>query len=321
MGVCYVSKGPQQIVVNSKLKNQDKNESNPKVNLLYVKTNQLIEFKNRIKQIYYSNSLRGISISNFLAVIRDTRKEKTLENKLSYLFKHISLTLVEEGALKDIITISFCKLSLIFPKSKKFKLICKLIYFFISRRNNECNKKRKKFINKIINYALISFDDEYYNEQNESMLKNMVKASIYSTKKLTLIITNILLFLSYFTLYFFITPVVFEIFFNFDDNKKKQLLVDKMDCDNIKQNDIEKTVIHILKLINPSFSRNLVMCHSLYYVCSPLKKYILNHPTQKIFELDDKNKTSFNEFLQKMDDIFCLDTILEFIYTNDTKEL
>lgn len=182
-------------------------------------------------------------------------------------------------------------------------------------------KKRKKFINKIINYALISFDDEYYNEQNESMLKNMVKASIYSTKKLTLIITNILLFLSYFTLYFFITPVVFEIFFNFDDNKKKQLLVDKMDCDNIKQNDIEKTVIHILKLINPSFSRNLVMCHSLYYVCSPLKKYILNHPTQKIFELDDKNKTSFNEFLQKMDDIFCLDTILEFIYTNDTKEL
>ena len=94
-----------------------------------------------------------------------------------------------------------------------------------------------------------------------------------------------------------------------------------MDCDNIKQNDIEKTVIHILKLINPSFSRNLVMCHSLYYVCCPLKNYILNHPTQKIFELDDKNKTSFNEFLQKMDDIFCLDTILEFIYTNDTKEL
>ena len=70
MGVCYVSKGPQQIVVNSKLKNQDKNESNPKANLLYVKTNQLIEFKNRIKQIYYSNSFRGILLSNFLAVIK-----------------------------------------------------------------------------------------------------------------------------------------------------------------------------------------------------------------------------------------------------------
>ena len=65
-------------------------------------------------------------------------------------------------------------------------------------------------MNKIINYALISFDDEYYNEQNESMIKNMVKASIYSTKKLTLIITNLLLFLSFFTIYFFLTPAVFE---------------------------------------------------------------------------------------------------------------
>ena len=46
MGVCYVSKGPQQIVVNSKLKNQDKNECNPKENLLFVKTNQLIKFIN-----------------------------------------------------------------------------------------------------------------------------------------------------------------------------------------------------------------------------------------------------------------------------------
>ena len=321
MGVCYVSKGSQQIVINSKLtKNQVKNDSNPSSNLLFVKTNQLIEFKNRIKQMYYANSFRGLSLENFLTIIKDTKKEKVLEKKLSYLFSHISLTLIEEGTLRDIITLSYCKLSLIFSKSKRFKMICKMIYFFISKRNNECNKKRKKFINKIINYSKISFDDEY-NEQNESMLKNMVKASIFSTKKLTLIITNILLFLSYFTIYFFMTPVVFEIFYNFNNDKIKELLVDKMDFDNIKQKDIEKNVYHIIKLINPSFSRNLFMCHSIYYVCCPLKQNILNHPTQKIFELDENNKTSFNEFLQKIDDIFCLDTILEFIYTDETKEL
>ena len=320
MGVCYVSKGPQQIVVNSKINKNQKSDISIKSNLLLIKTTQLIEFKNKIRQLYYSNSLRSITLNNFMTIIKDTKKEKILEKKLSYLFSHISLTLIEEGTLKDIITISFCKLSLIFPKSKKFKLIWKIIYFLISKRNNECNKKRKKFLNKIINYSLISFDDEYYNEQNESMIKNMVKASIYSTKKLTLIITHLLLFLTYFVLYFFITPSVFEIFYNFSENKIKELLVDKLDVDNIKQKDIEQIVFHILKLINPEFSRNLVMCHSLYYICCPLKKYILNHPTQKIFELDKNNKNAFNEFLKKIDDLFCVDNLLELIYSNETKE-
>jgi hypothetical protein len=205
MGVCYITKGPQQIVVNSKInKNQAKKDNNSNSNLLLIKTTQLIDFKNKLRQMYNSNSFRNITLNSFLTIIKDIKKEKILEKKLSYVFSHISLTSIEEGTLKDIITISFSKLSIIFPKSKKFKLIWKIIYFFICKRTSECNKKRKKFINKIINYSLISFDDEYYNEQNESMIKNMVKASIYSTKKLTLIITNLLLFLSYLTLYFFI---------------------------------------------------------------------------------------------------------------------
>ncbi len=323
MGVCYVSKGPQQIVVNSKLnKNQLKSDNgNTKTNLLLIKTTQLIDFKNKIRVMYYKNSFRGLTLNNFRTIIKDTKKDKNLDQKLSYLFNHISLTLIEEGTLKDIITISFCKLSLIFPKSKKFKLICKMIYFLLCKKTNECNKKRKKFLNKIINYALISFDDEYYNEQNESMIKNMMKASIYSTKKLTLIITNLLLFLSFFTIYFFVTPAVFEIFYNFNENKLKELLVDKSDVDNIKQNDVEQTVFHILKLINPNFSRNLFMAHGIYYICCPLKKYILNHPTQKIFELDENNKYAFNEFLKKIDDIFSLESIIELIYSSETKEM
>ena len=323
MGVCYVSKGPQQIVVNSKLnKNQLKSDNgNTKTNLLLIKTTQLIDFKNKIRVMYYKNSFRGLTLNNFKTIIKDTKKDKNLDQKLSYLFNHISLTLIEEGTLKDIITISFCKLSLIFPKSKKFKLICKMIYFLLCKKTNECNKKRKKFLNKIINYALISFDDEYYNEQNESMIKNMMKASIYSTKKLTLIITNLLLFLSFFTIYFFVTPAVFEIFYNFNENKLKELLVDKSDVDNIKQNDVEQIVFHILKLINPNFSRNLFMAHGIYYVCCPLKKYILNHPTQKIFELDENNKYAFNEFLKKIDDIFSLESIIELIYSSETKEI
>jgi len=322
MGVCYVFKGPHQIVINSKLKeNQMKNENHPQRKLLLIKTTQLIEFKNKIRQMYYSNSFRGITLNNFMLIIRDTKKEKLLVNKLLYLFSNISLNLIEEGALKDVIAISFNKFSLIFPKSKKFKIICKMIYFFISKRTNECNKKRKKFLNKIINYSLISFDDEYYHEQNESLIKNMVKASIYSTKKLTLIITNFLLFISYFTLYFFITPAVFEIFYNFDQNKMKSLLVEKKDIDNIKQRDIEQLVWHILKLINPALSRNLFMTHALYYVCSPLKKYILNHPTQKIFEIDESNKNAFGEFLKKIDEIYNLEAILELLYSNETKEV
>ena len=130
MGVCYVSKGPQQIVVNSKLnKNQVKSDISLKSNLLLIKTTQLIDFKNKIRQLYYNNSLRNIALNNFMTIIKDTKKEKILEKKLSYLFSHISLNIIEEGTLKDILTISYCKLSIIFPKSKKFKLIWKIIYF------------------------------------------------------------------------------------------------------------------------------------------------------------------------------------------------
>ena len=108
MGVCYVSKGSaQQIVVNSKInKNQVKNECSIKSNLLLIKTTQLIDFKNKIRQIYYNNSFRTIALNNFMTIIKDTKKEKILEKKLSYLFKYISLTIIEEGVLKDIITLN-----------------------------------------------------------------------------------------------------------------------------------------------------------------------------------------------------------------------
>ena len=77
MGVCYVSKGPQQIVVNSKLnKNQVKSDISLKSNLLLIKTTQLIDFKNKIRQLYYNNSLRNIALNNFMTIIKIQKKKK-----------------------------------------------------------------------------------------------------------------------------------------------------------------------------------------------------------------------------------------------------
>ena len=98
-------------------------------------------------------------------------------------------------------------------------------------------------------------------------------------------------------------------------------MVEKKEVDDIKQKDVEKIVFHVLKMINPGFSRNLYMCHNLYCICCPLKQFILNHPTQKIFELDKNNNKYFDEFVQKMNDMFNLENILEFFYSTDTKEL
>ena len=322
MGVCYITKSPKQVVVNSKLTTeQTKSDNFPKSKLLLIKTGQLILFKHKIRQIYYTNSLRQIELSNYMKVVKESKNQKNIEKKIAHLLSHLSLKIIEEGILRDIITLSHSKLSLIFPKSKKFKLICKMIYFFFYQNNEEINRKRKKLLNKIINYSRISFDDEYFIEQNESMVKNMVKESIYSTKKLTLIIINIILFMSFIVLYYFITPTVFEIFFNFTEKKLQELLVEKKVVDDIKQNDIEEISFHIIKMINPSFSKNLFMCHAIYYVCCPLKKYIVNHPTQKIFELDKNNKKYFDEFVQKMDDMFNPEIILDLIYSNETKEI
>ena len=307
MGVCYLTKNPKQVVVNSKLTtDQGKSDNFPKSKLLLIKTGQLIIFKHKIRHTYYTNSFRQIELSNYMKIV---------------ILSHLSLKIIEEGILRDIITLSYSKLSLIFPKSKKFKLICKMIYFFLYKNNEEINKKRKKLLNKIINYSRISFDDEYFIEQNESMVKNMVKQSIYSTKKLTLIIINVILLMSFIALYYLITPTVFEIFFNFTEKKLQELLVEKKEIDDIKQKDIEEICFHIIKMINPSFSKNLFMCHAIYYVCCPLKKYIINHPTQKIFELDKNNKKYFDEFVQKMDDMFNPEIILDLIYSNETKEI
>jgi len=322
MGVCYITKSPKQVVVNSKLTTeQTKSDNFPKSKLLLIKTGQLILFKHKIRQNYYTNSLRQIELSNYMKVVKESKNQKNIEKKIAHLLSHLSLKIIEEGILRDIITLSHSKLSLIFPKSKKFKLICKMIYFFFYQNNEEINRKRKKLLNKIINYSRISFDDEYFIEQNESMVKNMVKESIYSTKKLTLIIINIILFMSFIVLYYFITPTVFEIFFNFTEKKLQELLVEKKVVDDIKQNDIEEISFHIIKMINPSFSKNLFMCHAIYYVCCPLKKYIVNHPTQKIFELDKNNKKYFDEFVQKIDDMFNPETILDLIFSNETKEV
>ena len=92
MGVCYVSKGPQQIVVNSKLnKNQVKSDISLKSNLLLIKTTQLIDFKNKIRQLYYNNSLRNIALNNFMTIIKDTKKEKILEKKFYLIYSVIYL--------------------------------------------------------------------------------------------------------------------------------------------------------------------------------------------------------------------------------------
>ena len=47
----------------------------------------------------------------------------------------------------------------------------------------------------------------------------------------------------------------------------------------------------------------------------------MNHPTQKIFELDKDNHKYFDEFLLKFDEMFSLDYIVELIYSNETKEI
>ena len=322
MGVCYLTKNPKQVVVNSKLTtDQNKSDNFPKSKLLLIKTGQLIIFKHKIRHTYYTNSFRQIELSNYMKIVKESKIEKKIEKKIAHLLSHLSLKIIEEGILRDIITLSYSKLSLIFPKSKKFKLICKMIYFFLYKNNEEINKKRKKLLNKIINYSRISFDDEYFIEQNESMVKNMVKESIYSTKKLTLIIINVILLMSFIALYYLITPTVFEIFFNFTEKKLQELLVEKKEIDDIKQKDIEDIAFHIIKMINPSFSKNLFMCHAIYYVCCPLKKYIVDHPTQKIFELDKYNKKYFDEFVQKMDDMFNPETILDLLFSNETKEV
>ena len=322
MGICYINKNPKQVVMNLKLTaDQTKSDNLLKSKLLLIKTGQLIIFKHRIRQVYYNNSLRQIPLSDYMKIVRESKNQKNIEKKIAHLLSRLTLKIIEEGILRDIIILSNSKLSLIFPKSKKFKLLCKLIYFFFSKKNEEINRKRKKFLNKIINYSRISFNEEYFNDQNESMVKNMVKASIYSTNKLTLIIINIILFLSFISLYYFITPTVFEVFFNFTEKKLQELLVEKKEVDDIKQKDIEETVFHIIKMINPSFSRNLFLCHGIYNICCPLKKFIINHPTQKIFELDKDNHKYFDEFLQKFDEMFNLDIILELMYSNEPKEV
>ena len=82
MGVCYINKNPKQIVMNSKLSAvQTKSDNFPKSKLLLIKTNQLITCKHRIRQVYYSNSLRQISFSDYMKIVRESKSEKKYREK------------------------------------------------------------------------------------------------------------------------------------------------------------------------------------------------------------------------------------------------
>ena len=82
MGVCYLTKNPKQVVVNSKLTtDQGKSDNFPKSKLLLIKTGQLIIFKHKIRHTYYTNSFRQIELSNYMKIVKESKNEKNIEKK------------------------------------------------------------------------------------------------------------------------------------------------------------------------------------------------------------------------------------------------
>ena len=78
MGICYINKSPNKVVVNSKLTaEQSKIDNFPKSKLLLIKSGQLIIFKYRIRQIYTTNSLRQINLSDYMKIVRESKNEKS----------------------------------------------------------------------------------------------------------------------------------------------------------------------------------------------------------------------------------------------------
>ena len=240
MGACIASRGKmKKIVLNSSL---PKNT----LNLHY-----------RIKTMLFSNHLLNISITNFKDNLTSAiSSSNILSEQINNFIKFLNLPKLQQQMLKNVLEISTVKLSLVFPEKFVLESCCYIIFYFLSKKNKENRDELNKFL-----YYLIKTCQQSSEGTSDE----------YKTGKLSFLILNLVIFLTFIMLFFFISYGILEAE-EFSHDKIEVIYIDKLPVKNVCPKSFSSYIFTQIKKYNPDFNREKLCIIAIQYIFDPLKE-------------------------------------------------
>ena len=249
----------------------------------------------KIKSLIMNNPFMKINADNFqkivISFIPSIEKEQNIENyDIKSFLKSFSLNELQEKMFIDVIKFSLKKLSNIIEKKNLFDSICYMLFYLLSKESEDNINERKKFL--------------YY------LLQTSKKDSKdYSSTKLSYLIMNILILLSFTLLYLFVGPAILEVNYGFNIQNIKSIYIDKVTCKDVNPKSFSQNIYMKLKEYNSEFNRQNFIIISLNYIFQPFKKYYdINNSSRSLI---NPKENEIDEIINRLDYFFNSNNLLD----------
>ena len=270
----------------------------------------LIKIKENIK----SNKFTEINLKTFKEKLNlSLPKRLSLTDDINYskeikfFINLFNFNRLELYIIYDILTISIKNLSKILPSTSVFQCSCYILYYFLSKQDQENIYNRKQFL-------LFLFELYINNDilKNENYNKNVL------TTKFTFLVIFIIIDLSYILIYFFISKVFLLYTEKFTEEDINVLFIEKKCVKNINPKVFSTFIYGKIKDININFSRENILNIVSYYIFNPIKDKIdINYLNNDKIVLEEKN---INDIIDRLDYFFNPDNMLEIIFKSKIKD-
>ena len=263
--------------------------SRKNIHIIEKKNDIQIFIVRKIKDLIRNNPFMNVNVYNFqktvISFIPSIQNEQNIENiDIKSFLKSFQLNDLQEKMFIDIIKLSLKKLLNIIEKKNLFDSICYILFYLLCKESEENKIERKKFL--------------YY------LLQTSKKDSKdYSSTKLSYLIMNILILLSFTLLYLFVGPAILEVNYGFNIQNIKSIYIDKVTCKDVNPKSFSQNIYMKLKEYNSEFNRKTFIIISLNYIFQPFKKYydmnnsslsLINAKTNEIDEIINRLDYFFN---------------------------
>ena len=270
----------------------------------------LIKIKENIK----SNKFKEINLKTFKDKLNlSLPKRLSLTDDINYskeikfFINLFNFNKLELHIIFDILTISIKNLSKILPSTSVFQCSCYILYYFLSKQDQENIYNRKQFLLLLFELCI---NDEIL--KNENYNKNVL------TTKFTFLVIFIIIDLSYILIYFFISKVFLLYTEKFTEEDINVLFIEKKCVKNINPKVFSTFIYGKIKDININFSGENILNIVSYYIFNPIKDKIdINYLNNDKIVLEEKN---INDIIDRLDYFFNPDNMLEIIFKSKIKD-
>ena len=200
-------------------------------------------------------------------------KKRLIESKIISLSKKMKLNALHTSLIKDIVSFSSDKMSLIYQTAPSFSFylndIINTLYFFICDLNKDDNlKKKKAFISELFD---VSKKENSINE--------------YYSGKLSFMIYSLILFSSFSFMTIFVSVGVLSSLIEIKNKDIIALLANKQDAGGLRTIELEDIIKEKLKQLKLGIIPNLITRKLLARALQPLSRIIMENPNIEIVEI------------------------------------